>query len=326
MNGMKLYGKDEVISLIGSMIERDRLYHSFIFTGEQGTGKKTVARYLAKMILCKGWPIPCGVCKSCIMCDGGGHPDICELEPSGKSHNYRADDLRFLISDASTAANEGGYKIYIIPEIDRALTVAQNTLLKIIEEPPKNVIFIMTAESKEKILPTVLSRSIEIAMPPISSNDCISALIDKGYSKEDASRAVRYFGGSIGECIAYLSGDGSAFPYEVCGRILDALNNADEYALLKEISSLDGDRQVAIKGIELLESAIRDCIAAKHQGLAISAGMSDKTKELAKCIRTSGFERMYLDCKEAREKILGNANTALTLADLACKLRIHSLR
>lgn len=321
---LRLYGKDETVALVTSMLERGRLHHSFILVGEKGIGKKTLAMYLAKMILCRGDNPPCGKCKSCIMCDSGGHPDICVLSPSGKSQNYRTDDLRFLVSDATTASNEGGYKVYIIPEIDRALPVAQNALLKVIEDPPADVVFIMTATSKEKLLPTVLSRAVVQALPVPSEGDCVNAIVDSGYSLEQAREAYNYFSGNIGACLNYLSGEGNTAVYEACERVLSALNAADEYLLLKELSGFDGDRQEAIEGIELLEEAIRDSVAAKHQ-LALTSPLKEQAKALARHTRTSGLERMYNDCKEAIIKIQGNASLTLTLADLACKLRTHSL-
>ena len=80
--------------------------------------------------------VPCGECRSCRLIEQNIHPDVITVKPSGKSANYRVDDLRPIISDAYTASNEGGYKIYILPEIDKALPAAQNILLKIFEEPP----------------------------------------------------------------------------------------------------------------------------------------------------------------------------------------------
>lgn len=321
---MNLYGKDETVKLVASMIKRNRLHHSFILVGESGVGKKTLAMHLAKMILCSSDEPPCGKCKSCIMCDSGGHPDICVLSPSGKSLNYRTDDLRFLVTDSTTAANEGGYKVYVIPEIDRALPVAQNALLKIIEEPPADVVFIMTATSKEKLLPTVLSRAIVLSVVQMTNSECVKALTDSGYTLEQAENAVEYFGGNIGSCLRYLSGEENAVEYNTVTHILSAIANADEYMLLKELSNFDGDRQSAISGIELLEEAIRDAVAAKNQ-LSLSGPLKESAKLLAKHTRTSGLERMYRDCKEAVIKINGNANLTLTLADLACKLRSHSL-
>lgn len=322
-----LYGKDSVITLISSMIKNERLSHSFILLGERGVGKKTLAEYLAKMILCQNSSSsPCGVCKSCLMCQNGAHPDLIKLSPSGKQENFRTDDLRFLISDASVSANEGGYKVYILPEIDKALPAAQNVLLKIIEEPPANVVFIMTATSKEKILSTVLSRSVSLAVPLAYEEDCIKALGEKGITHSDAERAVKYFGGNIGACLEYLEGASDDHPFEAVEAITKALVNGDEYILAKELCSLDRDRAFAIKAISVLQSVIRDALTAKFGNISPISPMREEAVQMSKIIRTGGLEKMYSACSESITKITGNASMVLALSDLACKLKTYSLK
>lgn len=321
-----LYGKDGVITLISSMIKNKRLSHSFILLGERGVGKKTLAEYLAKMILCQSGNSPCGICKSCLMCENGAHPDLIRLSASGRQENFRADDLRFLISDASVSANEGGHKVYILPEIDKALPAAQNVLLKIIEEPPANVVFIMTATSKEKILSTVLSRSVSLAVPQASEDDCIKALEENGISRSDAERAVKYFGGNIGACLEYLEGSSDDHPFEAVQNIVSALTSGDEYVLARELNSLERDRAFAVKAIGVLQSVIRDALTAKFGNISPISPMREEAVGMSKIIRTGGLEKMYSACSECISKISGNASMTLALADLACKLKTYSLK
>ena len=107
--------------------------------------------------------------------------------------------------------------------------------------------------------------------------------------------------------------------------ILGALISSDEYTLAKELSSLDSDRQTAIKAIAVLESVIRDASAAKFGGIAMISPMQEKAAVLSKNVRIGGLEKMYSACKEATDKISQNANLGLTLADLACKLKSYSV-
>ena len=118
---MKLYSKGHVTELIGSMIKSARLSHSFIICGDKGVGKKTLAMHIASQILCwDGKGEACMECKSCRMAKNNAHPDLITLVPSGKSGNFKSSDLRPLISDASITPNEGVYKVYILPLIDKA--------------------------------------------------------------------------------------------------------------------------------------------------------------------------------------------------------------
>lgn len=323
---MKLYSKDNATELIGSMISHDRLSHSFIVCGEKGIGKRTLSKHLAMQILCEsGSGEACGVCKSCRMAENSAHPDLITLSPSGKSGNFRADDLRPLISDASITPNEGVYKVYILPEIDKALPAAQNVLLKIVEEPPLNVVFIMTASSKEGILQTILSRSIIINVPPASKDLCIRAVCDAGYSYEEAVSAFELMGGNIGACLELLSSDQDDLPFESVKSIASALVKGDEYLLAKELSALDRDKAFALQAISLLESVIRDALLSKS-GCELVSICKDEARILGENIRQSGLLRMYESIGEAINKINRNANIQLALNDLSCKLITYSLK
>ncbi len=322
---MRLYGKDNILRLVGNMLANDRLSHTFIIQGEKGMGRLSLAKELAKMMLCQGSKQPCGVCKSCRMLESGGHPDLNILVPGGKQENFKADDLRFLISDAQVSANEGGRKVYILPEIDKSLATAQNVLLKIIEEPPKGVVFIMTAVSKEKILPTVQSRSVLLSLPPMSESDCAAILTEKGYDPQDADKAVSRMGANPGRCIDYLEGSGDNQAYDAAERILDGMISADEYLMARELSGLEGDRSDAIAAIELLQSVVRDAIVIKQGSDRLCSPMKDKARMLSQNVRSKGLENMYSSMGEAIRKITGSGNMSLTLADLACKLKSYSL-
>ncbi len=323
---MKLYSKGHVTELIRSMIKNARLSHSFIICGDKGVGKKTLAMHIAAQVLCSdGQGDVCGVCKSCRMAKINAHPDLITLVPSGKSGNFRADDLRPLISDASITPNEGVYKVYILPLIDKALPAAQNTLLKIVEEPPANVIFIMTATSKEGILPTILSRSIVLNIGSATESECLEALIAEGYSEADAKKAIDSFGGNIGACLEFLSEGDSEYPFEAVRNISAALISGDEYILAKELSKLDKDKAYATQTLGLLETVIRDAIMSKSGSKLISS-CRNEAKTLGENIRQSGLIKMYEALGDAIRKINGNANMQLALNDLCCRLRTYSLK
>ncbi len=314
---LRLYSKNQISELVLSMRSRDRLCHSFLLVGDKGVGKKTAAKYMALEILCRSQgEIPCGVCKDCRMILNNAHPDVITVSASGKSGNYRADDLRPLISDAYIASNEGGYKIYILPDIDKALPAAQNTLLKIFEEPPDHVIIIMTAEKLENVLPTVRSRAIVINVPEASEEDVVAALAERNIPEQDAERAYQLFGGNIGACIDYLSG-GSDELYLRVKSVSEALCKSDEYALMKLLN--ETDRATAVELTTELSKVLSEAIKRK-QGYEDKSFYSSEARKLSETAGSKALMLMYDRALEATKKLKGNAGVGLTMADLGAKL------
>jgi hypothetical protein len=102
---------------------------------------------------------PCGKCGNCIKMSSNSHPDVKTVYPQGNPKSIKIDDIRFMREDAYIASNEGSYKFYVIADADCMTVQAQNALIKILEEPPKNVIFIILCKSSLSLLGTVRSRS-----------------------------------------------------------------------------------------------------------------------------------------------------------------------
>lgn len=322
---MTLYGKDNTVSLISSMIGRDRLPHAFLLFGERGVGKKTLARYIAKTVLCQsGGKVPCQSCISCRKIDKGIHPDFICMTPGGKNGNYLSEELRSIVSDAAVAPNESPKKIYFLPGIDKALPEAQNTLLKVVEEPPEHVMFLMTAESKDRILPTVLSRTISLGITEPSPEDCIKALAEAGHVGKAADRAVSVFGGNIGKCLEYIENGGELEYIETVGKIVDGMLRRDEFAILSALNSLDGKSSRSKIGDALseLKNVLRDVSAKKLGGTLCSANRKG-AEALADNLRQSSAAKIYDAVTEAERKINGNGSVPLVMSDLAGKIALN---
>ena len=104
---MIFYGNELVQQTLRQMIQRNRTAHGFLFYGDPGLGKKTLARRTAAALLCSGAEKPCGVCKSCRMFQDGVHPDVICAETSGKLGGFSADTVRQICTDLATTPNEG---------------------------------------------------------------------------------------------------------------------------------------------------------------------------------------------------------------------------
>ncbi|MGZ4149526.1 MAG: DNA polymerase III subunit gamma/tau, partial [Actinomycetota bacterium] len=153
----ELLGQDHVVRALTGSIREDRLAHAFLFCGPRGTGKTSTARILAKMVNCEQAPTaePCGVCDQCVAIREGTHVDVVEIDAA--SHGG-VDDARELREKAPTAPMAGREKVYIIDEAQRLSREAFDALLKLFEEPPEGVRFVLATTEPHKMPATIVGR------------------------------------------------------------------------------------------------------------------------------------------------------------------------
>ena len=153
----ELLGQDHVVRALTGSIREGRLAHAFLFCGPRGTGKTSTARILAKMVNCEQGPTaePCGVCDQCVAIREGTHVDVVEIDAA--SHGG-VDDARDLREKAPTAPMSGREKIYIIDEAQRLSREAFDALLKLFEEPPPGVRFVLATTEPHKMPATIVGR------------------------------------------------------------------------------------------------------------------------------------------------------------------------
>lgn len=153
----EVIGQDHITQTLKNAVRLNRIHHAYLFSGPRGVGKTTTARILARAVNCEAPndAEPCNKCDSCVSILEGRSLDVIEID--GASNNS-VDDVRTLRENAKYPPVSGKYKIYIIDEVHMLSTSAFNALLKILEEPPKHLIFIFATTEPHKVLPTILSR------------------------------------------------------------------------------------------------------------------------------------------------------------------------
>lgn len=174
---LELYAQDHVTTIIKNALETKRIAHAYLFTGPRGVGKTSLARILAKSLNCENGPTitPCNVCSNCTEITSGTSTDVVEID--GASNNG-VDDIRDLQGELIYAPSNSKYKIYIIDEVHMLSTSAFNALLKTLEEPPENVVFIFATTEPHKVLPTIISRCQRFDFKRIPIEDIIRRLTD----------------------------------------------------------------------------------------------------------------------------------------------------
>ncbi len=169
-------------------LEKNTLAHAYIFEGLHGTGKKEMADYLSQAMFClepAADHAPCKVCVNCRRIEEGQHPDVRLVEAEGAT--IKVDQIRQLKAALSRTGVEGNRQVFVIEEAEKMTIGAANSLLKFLEEPEGDTVVLLLTTAKNRLLPTILSRSQLIHFPPLDSQVREERLIEAGIPEEKAA-------------------------------------------------------------------------------------------------------------------------------------------
>lgn len=168
-----------------------------LFTGKENTGKTAFARFVAQALLCEAPAAdhqPCGRCASCHLFEQGTHPDFYELAPQipegesvgRKLLQIKIDDVREVIENIYLTAVRGGRRVILVHPAESMNVQAANALLKVLEEPPEHVVFLLVSHARDKLLPTIKSRCRQMVLPSPSQSEALAYLNSRGVSNAES--------------------------------------------------------------------------------------------------------------------------------------------
>ncbi|MEZ4517599.1 MAG: DNA polymerase III subunit delta' [Chloroflexota bacterium] len=169
----QIVGHEWAVQLLSNAVNQDRVGHAYLITGPANIGRTTLARTFAQALNCTAdlEDRPCGECRSCRLIAADRHPDIRVLEPETTDRGTRSikiEQIRNLQQDLNLSAYEARYKVAILRDFETAVPSAANAFLKTLEEPPANVVLLLTATDADRLLPTIASRCHTINLRPVA--------------------------------------------------------------------------------------------------------------------------------------------------------------
>ena len=312
----EVVGQEYIVRSIKNAVQNHKVGHAYLFCGPRGTGKTTMARLLAKAVNCENpEKAPCGVCDNCVAANNGTHPDIIEINAANETH---VEDIRDLIERSRLAPMQGKHKIYIIDEVHQLSSAASSALLKTLEEPPENVIFILATTDPQKLLPTIISRCQRYDFTKVRKDQIRDHLLNIA-QKEDillefeaaeliavlAEGGMRDALSIMDQCASYT---GDQITVEAIDKIYGLTTTAEKKELIKDILSCN------------LESILNRIRQYEQRGIDLQRftdGLLDAVKDTVVYANTHKTALLKVLTREEAEEIgsLADSKTCMHIAD-----------
>ena len=307
------------LRIVLEQFRRGGANHAYLLTGAMGLGKRTFAKVLACALFCMSEDKPCGVCEACRRVMAGNEPDVLEVYPEG-GKQIPVNTVREVIGTVSQHAFGSGYRVVIIEPVEKMNAAGQNALLKSLEEPLSNVVFLLLTHEFSATLGTIASRCVRVKMTPWPDELMKQALMDEGYAEADIRRILPLSGGNMGTALSLISGGDD--DEETKSFVHAALSLRSDASAVAVSTRLKDAREKSDQLLDALERAI-------HQTLLWKTGMVDANalnafpeswQRIGEKITLKSLNTMLEAIFEARRLRLGQVNWQSTVDQLMIKL------
>lgn len=270
----------EAADRLAAQVAAGQIAHAWLLAGPRGSGKRDVAFALAAALVCARGPgVACGECSGCARALRDRHPDVHHVEPEGVI--IPVDVVReSVIPEAARSPFEASYKVFVIEDADRMNDAAQNALLKTLEEPQPDTVFVLVSDHEEEVLETIRSRCRVVRLDPVPIERVAELLVAAGADPSEARRAATLAEGDVGRARSL------AFDEDVRARVdlwrelparltspVDALDAAAEVVAVAKAAAKVREKEQKLEVAALGEamgegrgtSAARNALAKRHR-------------------------------------------------------------
>ncbi len=314
-------GNESIKRLLAAEIDGGRYPHALLLEGAEGSGRRTLARRIARSALCRcehHAERPCGNCAACVK---SAHPDVTEW--GGDSVPLTVDAIRRLREEAFLMPNESAYRVMILAEAQGMRHEAQNALLKILEEPPAHVLFILTCDKRTSLLETIRSRCLCLSLAPVTWEEAAPILRRElpHVAEDELQQAHSLFGGSIGQVIAGVGEGTFRQVLDLVPRMAQAVVAPTEVELLQLIGALEKDKPLIVGVLAGLSLVFRDALVLKYGAATTLSTAPEAAKLLSSRLTAPRLIALSKQVEALEDDLTRNMNNTLLLTRLCACLR-----
>ncbi len=259
-----IIGHKNIIEHLKKAVANNKVSQAYIFTGEEGAGKRMLAGTFAKTLLCEARGTePCNKCKSCLQVEGKNQPDLKFI--THEKASIGVDEIRMqLNSDIGIKPYSSQYKIYIIDEAEKMTEQAQNALLKTIEEPPEYAIIMLLTASYGKLLPTIQSRCVNLELKVVPEKAIKKFLMEKKQIPDYLAEISAAFSrGNVGRAIKYASSEEFIHSKDAMVHVLRHIDEMELYEIMDALKEFSAHKLDIEDYIDLMLLWYRDVLMFK---------------------------------------------------------------
>ena len=320
----QIYGNDLLKELFAENISANKLPHAMILEGAKGSGRYSFALHIAAASLCGRMETPCYTCKNCRQIFECVAPDVVTVALPEDKASIPVEAVRFIKNDAQKVPVEADFKFYIIRDADKMTVQAQNALLKILEEPPSFVVFILLSENSNLLLSTIRSRACIFRMERFEDESLCEYVLgkypeaQKMHNADEAAfrRIIKSSNGSIGAVLDKLDKRSFAHAFDetvLIKNMLEALCSSKKADFIRYEDELPGKRDELRNSIFSVRNALRDLLAVKKGSVSdlVFFENADEIKAISNKLMLSSVASMIDAAESALNANEMNANVNL---------------